>query len=100
MLAPITPHLCQHLWWELGKDTPIIDHIWPEADPDLLIEETVEIAVQINGKLRATINLDPTADQKTFEDQALADLNVQKYLENKEIKKIIFIPGRLINIVT
>ena len=65
-----------------------------------MIEETVEIAVQINGKLRATINLDPTADQKTFEDQALADLNVQKYLENKEIKKIIFIPGRLINIVT
>jgi leucyl-tRNA synthetase len=99
MLAPITPHLSQHLWWELGKDTPIIDHIWPEADPGLLIEETVEIAVQINGKLRATVNLDPNADQKTFENKALADINVQKYLEDKEIKKIIFVPGRLINIV-
>lgn len=99
MLAPITPHLSQHLWWELGKDTPIIDHIWPEADPELLIEETVEIAVQINGKLRATVNLDPNADQKTFENKALADINVQKYLEDKEIKKIIFVPGRLINIV-
>ena len=99
MLAPITPHLSQHLWWELGKDTPIIDHIWPEADPELLIEETVEIAVQINGKLRATVNLDPNADQKTFENKALADINVQKYLEDKEIKKIIFVPGRLIKIV-
>jgi leucyl-tRNA synthetase len=99
MLAPITPHLSQHLWWELGKDTPIIDHIWPEADPGLLIEETVEIAVQINGKLRATVNLDPNADQKTFENKALSDMNVQKYLEDKEIKKIIFVPGRLINIV-
>ena len=99
MLAPITPHLSQHLWWELGKDTPIIDHIWPEADPELLMEETVEIAVQINGKLRATVNLDPNADQKTFENKALADINVQKYLEDKKIKKIIFVPGRLINIV-
>jgi leucyl-tRNA synthetase len=97
MLAPITPHLSQHLWWELGKDTPIIDHIWPEADPGLLIEETVEIAV--HGKLRATVNLDPNADQKTFENKALSDINVQKYLEDKEIKKIIFVPGRLINIV-
>ena len=99
MLAPITPHLSQHLWWELGKDTPIIDHTWPEADPELLIEETVEIAVQINGKLRATVNLDPNANQETFENKALADVNVQKYLENKDIKKIIFVPGRLINIV-
>ena len=99
MLAPITPHLSQHLWWELGKDTPIIDHAWPEADPELLIEETVEIAVQINGKLRATVNLDPNANQETFENKALADVNVQKYLENKKIKKIIFVPGRLINIV-
>ena len=99
MLAPITPHLSQHLWWELGKDTPIIDHAWPEADPELLIEETVEIAVQINGKLRATVNLDPNANQETFENKALADVNVQKYLESKDIKKIIFVPGRLINIV-
>ena len=99
MLAPITPHLSQHLWWELGEDTPIIDHAWPEADPELLIEETVEIAVQINGKLRATVNLDPNANQETFENKALADVNVQKYLENKDIKKIIFVPGRLINIV-
>ena len=99
MLAPITPHLSQHLWWELGKDSPIIDQAWPEADPELLIEETVEIAVQINGKLRATVNLDPNANQETFENKALADVNVQKYLENKDIKKIIFVPGRLINIV-
>ena len=55
------------------KHTPIIDHIWPEADPGLLIEETVEIAVQINGKLRATVNLDPNADQKTFENKALVN---------------------------
>jgi leucyl-tRNA synthetase len=99
MLAPITPHLSQHLWWELGEDTPIIDHIWPETDLDLLVEETVEIAIQINGKLRATVDLDPKANQETFEEAALNDINIQKFLKGKEIKKIIFVPGRLLNIV-
>ncbi len=99
MLAPITPHLSQHLWWELGEDTPIIDHIWPETDVALLVEETVEIAIQINGKLRATIDLDPKANQETFEEAALNDINIQKFLKGKEIKKIIFVPGRLLNIV-
>ncbi|HIE49367.1 MAG TPA: leucine--tRNA ligase [Gammaproteobacteria bacterium] len=99
MLAPITPHLSQHLWWELGEDTPIIDHIWPEADVALLVEETVEIAIQINGKLRATVDLDPKANQETFEEAALNDINIQKFLKGKEIKKIIFVPGRLLNIV-
>ena len=99
MLAPITPHLSQHLWWELGEDTPIIDHLWPETDVALLVEETVEIAIQINGKLRATIDLDPKANQETFEEAALNDINIQKFLKGKEIKKIIFVPGRLLNIV-
>ena len=99
MLAPITPHLSQHLWWELGEDTPIIDHIWPETDVALLVEETVEIAIQINGKLRATVDLDPKANQETFEEAALNDINIQKFLKGKEIKKIIFVPGRLLNIV-
>ena len=99
MLAPITPHLSQHLWWELGEDTPIIDHIWPETDLDLLVEETAEIAIQINGKLRATVDLDPKANQATFEEAALNDINIQKFLKGKEIKKIIFVPGRLLNIV-
>ena len=99
MLAPITPHLSQHLWWELGEDTPIIDHIWPETDVALLVEETVEIAIQINGKLRATVDLDPKANQETFKEAALNDINIQKFLKGKEIKKIIFVPGRLLNIV-
>ena len=99
MLAPITPHLSQHLWWELGEDTPIIDHIWPETDVALLVEETVEIAIQINGKLRATIDLDPKANQETFEEAALNDINIQKFLKGGKIKKIIFVPGRLLNIV-
>ena len=99
MLAPITPHLSQHLWWELGEDTPIIDHIWPETDEALLIEETVEIAIQINGKLRATVDLNPKANQETFEEVALNNINIQKFLKGKEIKKIIFVPGRLLNIV-
>ena len=99
MLAPITPHLSQHLWWELGENTPIIDHIWPETDVALLVEETVEIAIQINGKLRATVDLDPKANQETFEEAALNDINIQKFLKGKEIKKIIFVPGRLLNIV-
>ena len=99
MLAPITPHLSQHLWWELGEDTPIIDHIWPETDAALLIEETVEIAIQINGKLRATVDLNPKANQETFEEAALNNINIQKFLKGKEIKKIIFVPGRLLNIV-
>ena len=90
MLAPITPHLSQHLWWELGEDTPIIDHIWPETDVALLVEETVEIAIQINGKLRATIDLDPKANQETFEEAALNDINIQKFLKGGRNQKNYF----------
>ena len=99
MLAPITPHISQYLWWELGEKEPIIDCKWPEVIPSLLVEETVEIAVQINGKLRATINLNPNADREEFEKASLEDENIKKHLEGSEIKKIIFVPGRLVNIV-
>ena len=64
-----------------------------------MVEETVEIAIQINGKLRATVDLDPKANQETFKEAALNDINIQKFLKGKEIKKIIFVPGRLLNIV-
>jgi len=100
MLAPITPHLSQHLWWEFGEENPIIDCEWPEANPELLIEETVEIAVQVNGKLRATISLATNSEKEIFESAALNNENIQKYINGKEIKKIIFVPGRLVNIVT
>ena len=99
MLAPITPHLSQHLWWEFGEENPIIDCEWPEANPELLIEETVEIAVQVNGKLRATISLATNSEKEIFESAALNNENIQKYINGKEIKKIIFVPGRLVNIV-
>jgi leucyl-tRNA synthetase len=99
MLAPITPHLSQHLWWEFGEESPIIDCEWPEAIPELLIEETVEIAVQVNGKLRATIFLATNSEKEIFESAALNNENIQKYINGKEIKKIIFVPGRLVNIV-
>ena len=99
MLSPITPHISQFLWWELGEKTLILDEKWPEADPNQMIEESIEIAIQVNGKLRGTVDGTPDSNQSEIELMAFQDERIKKYTEGSEIKKIIFVPGRLLNIV-
>ena len=99
MLAPITPHICDALWRALGHDEAVVNVRWPDIDESALKQDKVELMVQVNGKLRAKIKVNADADKDSIEAQALADENAQKFIEGKAIRKVIVVPGRLINIV-
>lgn len=99
LLAPIVPHICHKLWQELGEEGPVIDAPWPEVDEAALVRSEIQIAVQVNGKVRAQIMVPAGADKATMEEAAKADSKVQKYLENMQIVKVIAVPEKLVNIV-
>jgi leucyl-tRNA synthetase len=99
MLAPITPHICHALWSQLGYDKAVIDAQWPEVDAEALKQDKTELMIQVNGKLRSKLMVDVNAQQADIEPLAIADENVQRYIDGKTIRKIILVPGRLINIV-
>lgn len=99
MLSPITPHITHALWKALGHATAIIDELWPVADDSLLIRESQDIVVQVNGKIRAQITVSTNIDKKALEDAALAHENVKRHLEGKNILKIVVVPHKLINVV-
>ncbi|PMR76996.1 leucine--tRNA ligase [Billgrantia endophytica] len=99
LLAPITPHACHALWNNLGHDEPAIDATWPLVDEAALARDTIELVVQVNGKLRARIEVAADADKASVEAQALAAENVQRHTEDKAVRKVIVVPGKLVNIV-
>ncbi|WP_163559168.1 leucine--tRNA ligase [Halomonas sp. NO4] len=99
LLAPITPHTCHALWQALGHDEPVIDAPWPAVDEAALARDTIELVVQVNGKLRARIEVEAAADKAAIERQALAAENVQRHTEGKTVRKVIVVPGKLVNIV-
>lgn len=99
MLAPITPHICHVLWQQLGNENAVIDAAWPSVDDKALKQDNIELMVQVNGKLRAKIVVEVNAQQSDIEPLVLADPQVQRHIENKTVRKIILVPGRLINIV-
>ena len=99
MLSPITPHISQHLWWKLYPDELILDKSWPEADAKLLQDDKLKIAIQVNGKLRSEIEISNETSEEEVKALALDDKKIIKYTEGKEIRKLIYIPGKIINIV-
>jgi len=99
MLSPVMPHVAQELWIMLGKDGLVMDQPWPEIDEDALEQSNIQMMIQINGKLRGKVDVDIDADDKTVEKLALDNDNVLQFLENKTIRKVIVVKGRLINIV-
>jgi len=99
LLSPIVPHICHALWAELGHETALIDVPWPSVDDTALAADLIEVVVQVNGKLRARISVAVDADKDTLAAAALADENVQRFIDGKEIRKTIVVPGRLVNIV-
>ena len=99
LLNPITPHICHHLWQALGHDTPVEYAGWPEADPAALVEDEKLIVVQVNGKVRAKMTVAADAAKEAVEADALAQANVQQFIEGKTVRKIIVVPGKLVNIV-
>ena len=99
MLSPMTPHICHALWQKLGHDTALIDQLWPEVDEAALELDMMELVVQVNGKLRGRIAVPADASKDEIEKLALADDNVQRFVGDKDIRKIIVVPGRLVNVV-
>ena len=99
ILAPITPHIGEELWEALGGEGSIAEAAWPELDDRALVTDTVELAVQVTGKVRARIAVPADATEDEIRELALADPDVQKYTDAKQIVKVIVVPGRLVNIV-
>ena len=99
LLAPITPHVCHRLWRELGHAEPAIDAPWPQVDTAALERDTIELSVQVNGKLRARIEVAADASKETIEATACSAENVRRHTEGKTLRKVIVVPGKLVNIV-
>jgi leucyl-tRNA synthetase len=99
MLAPMAPHLCEELWEALGHRESLARGPWPAHDEAYLVESEVEIVVQVMGKLRGKILVPPDAAEDAVRAKALADPNISRHVEGKTIRKVIYVPGRLINIV-
>jgi leucyl-tRNA synthetase len=97
--SPITPHLCHFLWQGLGFGTDILSAPWPEPLAEALAQDEIELVVQVNGKLRGSLRVAQAADKAEIERLALANPNVQKFTEGKPPRKVIIVPGRLVNIV-
>jgi leucyl-tRNA synthetase len=99
MLSPITPHISHHLWKQLGHDEAIVNVAWPEIDESAMVQDKIELMVQVNGKLRSKISVAADANKDIIEALALADEAVKRFINGNEIRKVIVVPGRLINIV-
>jgi leucyl-tRNA synthetase len=99
VLYPITPHICHELWRRLGYAGEMLDAPWPEHDPGALERDEIELVVQVNGKLRGSIRVAKTAGKDAIEAAALANEQVQKFVAGQSLKKIVVVPGRLVNVV-
>ena len=99
LLAPVVPHISSVLWQALGHDNDIIDAPWPLADESAMVQDEIQYIVQVNGKLRDRLQLAADADQQTIEQLAQASESVQRHIEGKTVRKVIVVPGRLVNIV-
>jgi leucyl-tRNA synthetase len=99
MLSPIVPHICDALWKDLGHEGALVDQAWPDYDDSALVQETIEMVVQVNGKLRGKIAVAADADEDEIVALALADDNVRRFIDGKDVRKVIAVPGRLVNIV-
>ena len=99
LMSPIVPHITHELWQILGNETLLLEEAWPEVDETALVKESLEIIVQVNGKLRSRIDVAANSDKGQVEAIALADENVVRFTEDKQVIKVIVVPGKLVNIV-
>jgi len=100
MLAPMAPHIAEELWERTGGEPSLFDHAsWPSYDPTMLEEDEVDLPVQVNGKLRATVRVGRGASQDAVQEAALRDENVRRHVEEAAIRKVVHVPDRLINFV-
>tara|TARA_R100001440_G_scaffold49197_1_gene69072 strand:+ start:74217 stop:76811 length:2595 start_codon:yes stop_codon:yes gene_type:complete len=99
LLSPITPHICHALWEMLGHETAVVDASWPEADADAMVRSTLQVVFQVNGKVRSKADVPADIQKDALESLALADENVKRFTDDKTVRKVIVVPGKLVNIV-
>jgi leucyl-tRNA synthetase len=99
LLSPFAPHLAEEVWQRLGHDASLAYAAWPEVDEAALVRDTVEMAVQVNGTVRATIEVDADAGEEAVLAEAKAQANVARHLEGATIRRAIYVPGRIVNFV-
>ena len=99
MLSPIVPHICDQLWRDLGHDNAIISERWLSVDESALVQNSLNLMVQVNGKLRGKISVSATTSNADIETAALNDATVLKFIDGSPIKKVIIVAGKLVNIV-
>jgi len=99
LLAPCCPHIAEELWARTGRPYSVHQQSWPQFEPDLAAEEVITLVVQVNGKVRARLAVPADITEEAAREAALADANIQRHIAGKEVRKIIYVPGRLVNIV-
>ncbi|GFH21761.1 uncharacterized protein HaLaN_19125 [Haematococcus lacustris] len=99
LLSPYAPHLAEELHAKLGAPASLAYEHWPLADESLLVQESITLAVQVNGKVRGTVEVDPNAGQDQALAAAQANANVTKFTTGKTVKKVIFVPGKILNLI-
>ena len=99
LLEPFAPHLSEELWEMLGEQGPVLDVAWPAFDPELARKDSIEIPVQVNGKMRGKVTMPADAQEGAIVDAAKAEENVARHLEGKTVRKAIYVPGRMVNLI-
>ena len=99
ILSPIAPHICQQLWQQLGQTEPLHDQLWPQVDAAALTQDEITVVVQVNGKVRSRLSVAADIDSDEVQALALTDTNVQRFTEGKQVRKVIYVAGKLVNIV-
>ena len=99
MLSPIAPHICHHLWYALGHENPVVDASWPTADEAAMVRSEIQIVLQVNGKVRAKADVPVNIEKGALEALALENENVIRFTEGKTVRKVIVVPGKLVNVV-
>ena len=99
LLAPMTPHISHELWNALGHETPVIDAGWPALDESALVQDSLQLVIQVNGKLRGQIEMPASASREEIEAAARVNENVLRFIDGLTIRKVIVVPGKLVNIV-
>ena len=99
LINPLTPHISEEIWEHLGGENTLANTLWPVFNPEMIKEDSVTMAIQINGKLRATIDMPADIDKQAAEEQALAHPKIQEHTDGKTIRKVIVVPKKIVNIV-
>lgn len=99
VLSPIVPHICHNLWQALGHSDTVVDASWPVADESAMVRSEIEVVLQVNGKVRAKENVPADIGKTDLEKLALENENVMRFTDGKTVRKVIVVPGKLVNVV-